>query len=84
MDKENAIVTFDIPKRHMCVDIEIPLDISADELVKALNQAYSLEIETANPKYCYLQAENPIALLKGNRTLKDFGIRNGSLLRFTK
>lgn len=84
MDKENVIVTFEMVKKHTCFDIEVPLDISADELIKALNSAYSLGIETTNPRNCYIQAENPIALLKGNRMLKEFGIRNGSILRFTK
>lgn len=79
-----AVVVFEMVKKHLCVDIEIPLDISADQLVKALNTAYSLGIETANPKNCYIQAENPIVLLKGNRSLIEFGIHNGSVLRFTK
>lgn len=84
MDRETAIVEFEMVKRQMCVDIEVPLNISADELVKSLNVAYSLDIETSNPRNCFIQAENPIALLKGNRMLKDFGIHNGSVLRFTK
>ncbi len=84
MGKEKAIVTFEMVTRKTTIDIEVPLDISADELIKALNNAYSLGIETANPRNCYIQAENPIALLKGNRLLKDFGIRSGSILRFTK
>lgn len=84
MDKDKAIVAFEIVKKNICIDIELPLDISADELVKALNSAYSLGIETTNPRNCYIQAENPIALLKGNRVLKDFGIHHGSILRFTK
>lgn len=84
MDNENAIVSFEMVKKQKTVDLEIPLDISADELVKALNSAYSLDIDTDNPRNCYIQAENPIALLKGNRTLKDFGIHNGSVIRFTE
>ena len=84
MNKEKAIVTFEMVKKHICVDIEIPLDISADELVKALNTAYSMGIDTLNPRDCYLQSENPISLIKGNRILKDFGIHNGSVLRFTR
>ena len=84
MDKDYVIVSFEMVKRKTTVDIEVPLDISADELVKALNKAYSLEIDTGNPRNCYMQAEKPITLLKGNRTLREFGIRNGSLLRFTR
>lgn len=84
MDKNSAIVTFEMVKRGKIVDIEIPLDISADDFVKALNEAYFLRIDTRNPKNCYMQAENPVALLKGNRTLKEFGLHHGSVIRFTE
>lgn len=84
MDKESVIISFEMVKRNIAVDIEVPLDISADELVKALNKAYSLEIDTSNPRNCYIQAENPITLLKGNRSLREFRIRNGSVVRFTR
>lgn len=82
MDK--AIVTFYMVKKQKRVDIEVPLNISADELVKSLNAAYSLGIETGNPRNCYILSENPIALLKGNKTLEKFGIHNGSILRITE
>ena len=84
MEKEKAIVIFEMVKSQRSADLELPLDISADELVKALNTAYSLGIDTENPRNCYLQAENPFVLLKGNKALKDFGIRNGTLIRFTE
>ena len=84
MDNERVIVTFQMVKRKQTVDIDIPLNISADELVKALNAAYSLGIDTDNPRNCYLQAENPIVLLKGKKKLWECGSRNGSLLRFTE
>ena len=84
MNGEKAIITFEMVKRQTTVDLEVPLDISADELVKALNKAYNLELDCDNPRNCYMPAENPIVLLKGNRTLKDFGIRNGTVLRFTE
>lgn len=84
MTRDKAIVTFLMEKKHQSVDIEIPLNISADELVKALNTAYSLGIKTDNPTNCFIQSENPIALLKGNKALKDFGIHNGSIIRFSE
>lgn len=43
-----------------------------------LNAAYDLGINTTNAKNCYLTAENPIALLKGNRLLSEYGLRNGN------
>jgi uncharacterized ubiquitin-like protein YukD len=63
--------------------LEIPTDITANDLVYALNSAYNLGIDIADINNCYLKAENPITLLKGNRTLSEFGIRNGSLIFYT-
>lgn len=64
--------------------MEIPLDISANDLVIALNSAYDLGIDTSDVKNCYLKAENPIALLKGNKLLSDYGIRNATVINFTE
>lgn len=84
MYKETAIIILNITKRNFTVDLEIPLDISANDLVNALNTAYELGIDTSDIKNCYLKAENPIALLKGNKTLAEFGLRNGSVINFTE
>lgn len=84
MNKETAIIVFNITKRNFTVDLEVPLDISANDLVNALNTAYNLDIHTFDIKNCYLKAENPIALLKGNKTLAEFGLRNGSIINFTE
>lgn len=84
MDKETAIIILNITKRNFTVDLEVPLDISANDLVNALNTAYELGIDISDIKNCYLKAENPIALLKGNKTLSEFGLRNGSVINFTE
>lgn len=84
MEKETAIIILNIKKRNFNVDLEVPLDISANDLVNALNTAYELGIDTSDIKNCYLKAENPIALLKGNKTLAEFGLRNGSVINFTE
>lgn len=84
MEKETAIIILNIKKRNFNVDLEVPLDISANDLVNALNTAYELGIDTSDIKNCYLKAENPIALLKGNKTLAEFGLRNGSIINFTE
>jgi len=84
MNKDTAIIIFNIIKRNFTVDLEVPLDISANDLVNALNAAYELGIDTSDIKNCYLKAENPIALLKGNKTLAEFGLRNGSVINFTE
>lgn len=79
-----AVVIFRILKRKQEHDLEIPLDISANELFVALNTAYELGIDTGDIKNCYLQAERPIALLKGNKSLAEFGVRNGTIIYFTQ
>ena len=84
MNNEKATVIFIIEKNNTTVDLELPLNISANELVLALNSAYELGIDTSNIKKCYLKAENPIALLRGNKTLAEYGIRNGSIIHYTE
>lgn len=84
MDNDTAIVIFTITKRNFTADLEIPLDISANELVVALNTAYDLGIDITDIKNCYLKAERPIVLLKGNKTLHEFGIRNGSVISYSE
>ena len=84
MEKETAIIIFNIIKRNFTADLEVPLDISANDLVNAMNSAYDLGIDTSDIKNCYLKMENPISLLKGNKTLVDFGMRNGSIINFTE
>lgn len=75
-----ATVILNIKKINKSIDIEVPLDITANDLVIALNNAYNLEIKTDNLMDVYLRAENPIALLKGNRTLSEYKIRDGSII----
>ena len=82
--ENKAIVIFRIHQRNLETDLEIPLDITANDLVNALNTAYELGIDTSDMKNCYLKAENPIVLLKGNRLLSDFGVRNVTVINFTE
>ena len=84
MDQETVIIILDLVKRKKTVDLEVPLNITANELVIALNTAYGLGINTNDIKNCYLKAERPIALLRGNRTLKEFGIRDGTVIVYSE
>lgn len=84
MDNDRAVVILKIRERHMSVDLEVPLFISANELLTALNSAYALGIDVTDIKSCYLKAENPIVLLRGNKTLAEFGVRNGTVINFTE
>ncbi len=83
MNRNVAIVIFNILPEGVSVDLEIPLDITANDLVVALNTAYGLGIDTTNIKNCYLKAENPIALLKGSMKLSEYGIRNGTIIYYS-
>lgn len=82
MGREKAIIIFNNRKENTAVDIEIPLDITASELLFGLNAAYDLGMDLSDIKKCYLKSENPIALLKGNKTLAQYGIRNGSIINY--
>ncbi|VYT85873.1 hypothetical protein [Clostridium tertium] len=75
-----VIVILYIHKLNKKIDIEIPLDITANDLVLALNKAYNLNINTENIMDVFLRTENPIALLRGNRTLEEYKIRDGSII----
>lgn len=82
--RDTAIVEFINYKDNSRTELEIPLDITANDLAFALNKTYSLEMDIENVFNCYLVAENPIAFLRGNKALKEFGIRNGSLIIFRR
>jgi len=82
--EEKVVVEFINDMKQTHVDLEIPLEITANDLVLALNEAYGLGMDTDNIFSCYLVAENPIAFLRGNKTLKEFGIRNGSYIIYRR
>lgn len=84
MQNNTAIVTFKAPKKNISVDLEIPLDISANDLVEALNTAYKLGINLLDMKDLYLQAERPVVLLRGNKTLAELGVRTGCIICFNR
>ena len=65
-------------------DVAIIIFITANELVNALNKAYDLQIDTSDIKNCYLKAVDPIALLRGNKTLAEFGVRNNTVIGYTE
>lgn len=80
--EEKIIITFNILEQNKTVDIEVPLNITARELVIGLNQAYDLGLDTSDAKVCYLKAENPIALLRGNKLISEYGLHDGSIIYF--
>ncbi len=84
MMHDRAIIIFNAVKKNISIDLEVPLNITANEFIIALNTAYGLGIDTSDIKNCYLKAENPIALLKGHKLLSEFGLRNGSVINYTE
>ena len=79
MNRERAVIYFTMrlkngKKRE--VDLDVPLTITANELVVGLN--------SADIKHCFLKAENPIALLRGNKTLADYKVMNGTRITFVE
>lgn len=87
MNQERAVICFTIQSKTgkiREVDLDIPLTITANDLVVGLNSAYQLGINTEDIKHCFLKAENPIALLRGNKTLTEFEVRNGTHITYVE
>lgn len=81
---KKIIMQFEREKTGENFDIEIPLHITANELIQALNRGLNLGINLADVSQCYLKTENPIALLKGDITLEEFGLHDGTKICFTR
>lgn len=77
---EKAIVLLKRNREDKGLDVEIPLNISANELIYGLNKGFDLGINMDDPKECFLRVENPIVLLRGEKQVKDYGVRNGSCI----
>lgn len=82
--RDRIVVQFYRTDTKSTVDVEIPLDITASELILGLDQAFSLNINIEDAKDCYLASENPIAFLHGNKTLREYGLRNGSIIIYQR
>ena len=80
---DSVVVIFKNVEKNINVDLEVPLYITARELVIGLNEAYELDIDINDIKKCYLKVDNPVMLLRGNMLLRDAGIRNGSVLSYS-
>ena len=64
-------------KRVMEQDLEVPVDIAAERVIAAIAKAYHL-----GPPAGYLTCENPIALIRGGKTLAEYGVHDGSTIRY--
>lgn len=81
---ETAIVEFINKNSNYAEEIEIPLSITANDLIYALNNAYELGLNKENVFEYYLSSENPIAFLRGEKALTDFGLRNGTIIIYKR
>ena len=84
MVSNKAIVQFINKITGQNVELEIPINITANDLIIALNEAFHLEMDVNNIFNCYLDCGNPIAFLHGNKELSEFGIRNGTKIIFKR
>lgn len=80
--KENIIIQFERIKSGETFDLEIPLHITANELVNALNSGLGLGMQLEDITQNYLIAENPVVLLRGDILLEQLGLRDGSKILF--
>ncbi len=58
------------------LDIEIPAEISAEKLIRALHEGLHL------PGDCpaYIRAENPLAMICGSTAVSEYALHQGSIL----
>jgi len=82
--KKTIIMVFERKSKNLSIDIEVPLNISANELLYGLNQGLCLGLDLSRPEDCYLVTENPIALLRGNKSLADYGLHDGTVIFFNR
>lgn len=83
MKTDTFVAVFRWHKKGIQQDYEIPLDISANELIVALDSALNLGLDLSDLSRCYLKTENPIALLRGNKLLRDYRLRDGTIINYT-
>ena len=80
MGRERIVAVLERHREGKRTDVDLPLNITANEAIIGLNQAFGLGMDTSDLSRCFLRTENPIALLKGNRTLEESGLRDGTVI----
>ena len=78
MDK--AIITLKIKNTNEEYELEIPTNITVKELCNALNVGLRLEERNIDISNYYIKTFNPLSFIKGRDILKDYGIRNGTII----
>ena len=80
MGRERIVAVLERHREGKRTDVDLPLNITANDAIIGLNQAFGLGMDTSDLSRYFLRTENPIALLKGNRTLEEFGLRDGTVI----
>ena len=80
---DRAVIQLCIVSRGETHDVDVPLDITAAELLEGLSEAYALGLDASDPNACYVKAEHPTVLMHGKKTLAQYGIRDGSSIFIT-
>lgn len=81
---DRAVVRVCIAATGEVHDVDVPLDISAGELLLGLNEAYNLGLGIEDPMRCFVKAENPVVLMHGRKSLGQYGIMDGSIINITE
>lgn len=84
MNSDRITAILNIHKKNTKIDVDIPLDITVNELIIGLNEGFQLGLNIGDLSKCYLKTENPIALLKGNKSIAEYGLRNGTTINITE
>ncbi len=79
MNKNSVTVILKIPSLKIKKEIEIQNNMPVNELAKAIVFSFFDNVEEKEENY-YLKCENPIALLRGNKTIFVYGLHNGSII----
>lgn len=77
---QRAVIELNLVKEGRVLDLDVPLDINAGELMEGLNEAYALGLSPEEIAACHVKAENPVVLMHGKKTLAQYGIMNGSVV----
>jgi len=76
--KDRIVIVIIDRKLGLYDDLEVPVDLTANDLIMALQNMYSIEKKMDTPFDYYLKSNFPKALLKGEKTLAEYGLHDGS------
>ena len=81
MDSDaTAIIEFILPEGNVDDDLEVPLKITANDLILALNEIYHMDLETQNVSRYSLKMKYPLGIISGSKVLGKSGVRNGTVI----